>query len=113
MSQLILILSVGLFCILGASGLTTVVNGGQVVITTTVEVPNLRVRITGETTGYVGFGISPEGTMAGADIVLGGYDDVTKLPYGKVNEQYSFHTGNKIIHSFINLRNSAGLYGNW
>jgi len=39
-----------------------------------------------ETTGYVGFGISPQGGMAGADIFIAGVDS-TGTPYSSVIQQ--------------------------
>ncbi len=34
----------------------------------------ITIEVKAQTTGYVGFGLSPSGSMAGADIVIGGVD---------------------------------------
>lgn len=37
--------------------------------------------IIAQTTGWIGFGLSPTGGMPGADIVIGGFDDSTQTGY--------------------------------
>jgi len=69
------------------AGLTTIINDGQVLLETSVEGSNLRVTITGNTTGFVGFGISPDGSMTGADIAIGGFNDTSREGYITVSVQ--------------------------
>ena len=37
-----------------------------------------------ETSGYVGFGLSPDGKMTGSDVIMGGVNDVNNATYFQV-----------------------------
>jgi hypothetical protein len=45
---------------------------------------DIRVRAIANTTGWIGFGISPNGTMAGADLIIAGFNSNTSVGYVRV-----------------------------
>ena len=47
----------------------------------TTDLETIFIRVTCKTLGFVGFGISPNGGMNGADIFIGGVDDSTGNAY--------------------------------
>jgi len=66
-------------------GLDTIIDGGNLVLTTNANSTHVTFIAVREGTGYVGIGISPDGTgMTGADIVIAGCDDDTQEPYAVV-----------------------------
>lgn len=76
----ILVLSLFVASVFGGS---TIINDGLYILETRVSLSgdSIRVKITAEGNGYIGFGISPSGTMTGADIVIAGYDESVAKGY--------------------------------
>lgn len=60
----------------------------EVYWSTTGKNPNdfITFEVHAKTKGYVALGFSPNGAMAGADIVVGGVNDQTNQPYLQVND---------------------------
>ena len=52
----------------------------------TTEVINFAVRV--QTTGWIGFGISPNGQMPNSDVVIGWIDDSSSKSYFHVRKHY-------------------------
>ncbi len=62
------------------------INDGKYLLDYRVIIPStLVIKITAETTGWVGWGISPDGAMIGGDMVMGGWDS-SKGAYIGVNK---------------------------
>lgn len=55
---------------------TVPINDGKYILETSVTLDGvLSVKVTCETTGWVGFGLSPNGSMINSDLIIGGYDE--------------------------------------
>lgn len=81
-SKAIIILSA---CIVVCLSGTVPINDGKYILETRVTLAGvLSVKITAETTGWVGWGISPNGSMIFSDLIIGGYD-LSKGAYIGVN----------------------------
>lgn len=59
-----------------------------------VEADTIAFAVNVSTTGWVGFGLSPNGQMPGSDVVIGWVDK---------NDQTQFHVGCKIIYTTANI----------
>ncbi|OXA39575.1 DBH-like monooxygenase protein 2 homolog [Folsomia candida] len=83
-----------IFATLVTSALSAVVpiNGGKYILETRVTLTGiLSVKITAETLGWIGWGISPRGTMMGSDMVMGGFNGATGEAY--IGDRYASHPG--------------------
>ncbi len=65
------------------SGGVVPINDGKYILDTRVTLGGiLHVKITTESTGWVGWGISPNGSNVGSDMVMGGWDPARGAYFG-------------------------------
>ncbi|OXA53921.1 DBH-like monooxygenase protein 2 homolog [Folsomia candida] len=78
------------------------INDGKYLLETRVTLTGiLTVKVTVESKGWVGWGISPTGAMSGSDMVIGGFNEATGESY--IGDRYSTGPGIPVLDTIQNV----------